>query len=141
MLPHLERPAMHHPTHASIIWFLAALFSLLSAVGEGWHSIPGCGHAVELPGNYLLVGATCQKGAFPVGVRSPGVESPRGNSLPCYGEDECPICRVLGQNSLRVEVAGFRPVFTTLDAVSAISLQILRVQSWWPFGARAPPFG
>ena len=48
--------AMRLPARATITWLLAGLLALVSGVGEGLHMIPGCGHAVELPGGVLLLG-------------------------------------------------------------------------------------
>jgi hypothetical protein len=72
---------MRSPTRAAITWVLVGLFAVIAGIGEGFHLVPGCGHAVELPGGYLLVGlADPETPAFPY-APSPGVRRHEGGSL------------------------------------------------------------
>jgi hypothetical protein len=132
---------MHRPARVTISWFLTATVALVSAVGEGWHLIPGCGHAVELPEGYILLGLPQPKTTFSLGDRSSGIASSPCNSLPCYGEDECPICRTFGQDGSKIEPANFWMVVTVLGTVSAIAVPGSCPQPRQPFDARAPPIG
>jgi hypothetical protein len=133
--------AMRLPARATITWLLAGLFALVSGIDEGWHFIPGCGHAVELPGRYIFVGLSSLKTAFPLDARSPGVRRSQGDSIPCYDEDECPICRLCGQGKSAAETARFCLVVAVLHAVPATPPQISQAQARQPFDARAPPIG
>jgi len=133
--------AMRFPTRATISWLLAGLLALVAGVGEGWHLIPGCGHAVEMPGGYVLVGVATPRSICCPDAGSPGVRRPQGDSVPCYDEDECPTCRLCSQGKLRAEVAGFCPALAVLHAVPATPPETSQARTRQPFDARAPPIG
>jgi hypothetical protein len=132
---------MHLCARATISWLLAGIFALASGVGEGWHLIPGCGHAVELPGGYLFLGVTGPESACSPDTGPPAVRRPQGDSIPCYDEDECPICRVSGQGKLRTYAPGLWLVLAVLHAVPATPPPISQARARQPFDARAPPLG
>jgi len=130
---------MSSSIRAQTTWFVAALFCLVSAVGEGIHLIPGCGHAVELPGGCLLIGlAKPPMAAFWDG-RWPGVRQADGGSPPCYDEDECAICRLCGQGKLPASGVDFRLVLPIPCGWLPISFQAPQSRSFGLFHARAPP--
>jgi hypothetical protein len=132
---------MRLPTRATISWLLAALLALAAGLGEGWHFIPGCGHAVELPSGYILIGLASPKAIGSPDADFPALRGPRGDSPPCYAEDECPICRLCGQGKLRTEAAGFSLALAVLHAVPATPPNTSQVPTCQPFDARAPPVG
>lgn len=133
--------AMRFPTRATITWLLAGLFALTAGVGEGWHLVPGCGHAVELPGGYVFVGLASPKSTSFPDAGSPGVGRSQDDSPPCCDEDECPICRLSGQGKLRAEAVGFCLGFAVLHGVPPTPPEISQARTRQPFDPRAPPIG
>jgi len=132
---------MRFPTRATISWLLAGLLALVFGVGEGWHFIPGCGHAFDLPGECVFVGRASPKTAFSRDAGSPGVVRSESDSVPCYDEDECPICHLCAQGKLRAEAAGFCPALAALHRVPVVAPRIAQPRSRQAFDARAPPIG
>lgn len=140
-LAHPERFAMHIPARATTTWFLVVFLTLLTSVGEMLHEIPGCGHVIEMPGGTVSIGLPYPEPCFFLQAQLPRVESSQGNTLPCYDEDECPICRVLNQGTSNVEIASLGLVFVSLDAAPAIASEVLQSRPRRPYAARAPPLG
>lgn len=110
----------------------------MSGVGEAWHLVPGSGHAVELPGGLLLLGLT----RAPT-TRGDGGDTAlghsRGDSFPCFGEDECPICRLCAQGKSPAKAARFFAAFSVAHAVSTASPPAYRAAAPSDFDVRAPP--
>lgn len=123
-----------------ITWILTAWFAALVGVDEGWHSVPGNGHWVELPGGCgVYVGYTgadrtgsvpCEENAFDDRERDP---------LPVRDAEGCAVCRLSGQ--LKFQRAPLdRPLSEAIErpvsrfVCPAFGIPVLR-----PFHARAPP--
>lgn len=130
---------MRLPARTTIAWLLAGFFAVVSAVGEGWHFVPGCGHIVELPHGYAILGLTVAKSNASAPIRYPGAGPRQGDSLPCYGEDECPICRLCAEGKSAAQPAGFCLVLAILHAVPAPPVGLALASARQPFDARAPP--
>ena len=130
---------MRFRSRTATTWFLAGLLALISGLGEGLHLIPGCGHPVEFSGVSIWVGSGKPETADCLHQPSPGVGDQSDDSVPYYGEDDCPICRVSGQAQLPAAVIGFCLVLPIAHGMLPTGRQCLQADTVQAFHARAPP--
>jgi hypothetical protein len=121
-----------------IAWSLAAIFLAISAAGESLHYLPGCGHAVELPGGYLFLGLSIP--GFPsVGPRPTGISQPRGVPIPLRDAGTCAICEFFAHSSSPTATANAMPALDLLGHLAAavrVDVDLVRLL---PAQARGPP--
>ncbi len=121
-----------------IAWSLAAIFLAISAAGEGLHYLPGCGHAVELPGGYLFLGISIQASPS-VGHRPTGVGQPRGAPIPLRDAGTCAICEFFAHSPSPTAMAVAVPALELLGHLAAavrVDVDLVRLL---PAQARGPP--
>jgi hypothetical protein len=120
-------------------WLFVALFALLSALGEGLHLVPGCGHLVDFA-----------QGVLPVGLRRPATLLPpdHGNQqLERFGLDffqvlqpgMCPICNFVAQAKQSAETVGIESCRVPLALLPSLDSDDVTPNHWHAFHARAPP--
>jgi hypothetical protein len=121
-----------------IAWSLAAIFLAISAVGEGLHDLPGCGHAVELPGGYLFLGLSIQR--LPcVGQRPTGVGQSWDAPIPLRDGSTCAICEFFAHSPSPTATVTAIPA---LDLLGHLALAIRTDTEFvhlLPAQARGPP--
>jgi hypothetical protein len=123
---------------ARIAGSLAAIFLAISAAGEGLHCLPGCGHAVELPGGYLFLGLSVERSPG-VGQRPTGVGQPRGTAIPLRDAGTCAICEFFAHSpSLTATVTAVPALDLLGDLVPAVRMDVDLVRLL-PAQARGPP--
>jgi len=128
---------MRSSNRAAITWLLIGIFAVPAGMGEGLHLIPGCGHAVELPGAYFLVGVA--RSEWAAGDPLPAVRHRQADSRLCYDEGECPICQLSGQGQWTGGAARPVPLVPLVSRLQAITFQFTPACALQPFDARAPP--
>jgi hypothetical protein len=124
----------------AITWFVIGLLALISSLGEALHLIPGCGHAVEFPGGYVLFGLDRPAPADYPDDSAPRFRQPGDNLPPCYDEDDCPICRLSGQGKQTTAGIDTCLVLPFAHGLPPIVVEASRAGVFRPFRARAPPF-
>lgn len=129
---------MRSSNRAATTWLLIGLFAVPAGMGEGLHLIPGCGHAVELPGAYFLIGLARSESTA-VADPSPAVRHRQGDSCLCYGEDECPICRLSAQGQWTGDTARPLSLVPVVSHLRTLTFQVAPAFAPRPFDARAPP--
>ncbi len=121
-------------------WTLAALLAIIAGVGEGLHFIPGLGHAVLVGERVLVLGETPATPSLGPPI-SPCCECSSGTgSLPVLGEDDCPVCQILGASF----APAAPPPLLAVDVVARDTLAGLPVAATPApalYQARAPPQG
>ena len=125
---------------AAITWLVIGLLALISSLGEALHLIPGCGHAVEFPGGYVLFGLDRPTPTDFSDDSAPRVRQPSNDSPPCYDENDCPICRLSGQDKLTTAGIGSCLALAFVHGLSPIAVEASRARVFRAFHARAPPF-
>jgi len=125
---------------AAITWLVIVILALIASLGEALHLIPGCGHAVEFPGGYVLFGLDRPDATDSPDDSAPGVRRPGNDSPPCYDEDDCPICRLFGQDKLTSAGIGFCLALPSAYGLPPIAVEASRARVFRAFHARAPPF-
>jgi len=132
---------MRSPAQTAITWLAACLFAAMSLVGEGLHWLPGCGHAVPLPGGYVFVGIDkAQAGPFADG-NTPGITRQPCDWPLVLDEDECPICRLLATGQSPGQTVAFLLHSPIGEHLLAIFAGDVHLQTARAFQARAPPLG
>lgn len=87
---------------ALVVWLLIALIAIVGGMGEGLHSLPGCGHALRVGNRTVLLGVELPESRRVAG-RAEVAEGPRAHGphdepdIPVYDEDLCPICSSVGK--------------------------------------------
>ena len=123
---------------ARIAWSLAAIFLAISAAGEGLHYLPGCGHAVELPGGYLFLGMSIQPSPS-VGHRPTGVGRPQGDPIPLRDAGTCAICEFFAHSPSPTATVTAIPALDLLGHLALavrVDVDLVRLL---PAQARGPP--
>jgi hypothetical protein len=123
---------------ARIAGSLAAIFLAISAAGEGLHYLPGCGHAVELPGGYLFLGLSIQRSPN-VGQRPTGVGQPRGAPIPLRDAGTCAICEFFAHSPSPTANVTAVPALDLLGHLALpvrVDVDLVRLL---PAQARGPP--
>ena len=129
---------MIHTLHKSIAWFLIVALAIISGVGEGLHSIPGCGHGVETGNGLLLLGISLPEREQPVDDR-PTVERPEDFSIPIYDEELCEICLVVGLSCTSADSVQFVLVVPFVDNVPELAPSEALSAAVRLYHTRAPP--
>ena len=125
---------------AAITWLVIGLLALISSLGEALHLIPGCGHAVEFPGGYVLFGLDRPNPTDSTDDSAPRFRQPGDDLPPRYDEADCPICRLSGQDKPTIAGFDFCLVLPFAHGLSLIVVEDSRARVFRPFHARAPPF-
>ena len=122
------------------IWLIALFFAFVSALGEGLHLVPGCGHYVEMSWGFLAVGVRPPPSPSPSDGRK-RVEQPSRGPVRVLQRGQCPICSVVAQvkQSAKNQRIESSTKFVTLLAPRD-SANSARGETQ-AFRARAPPVG
>jgi hypothetical protein len=83
---------MRPRTRAKIAWLLTGLFVAICAPGDALHFLPGCGHAVEVPGGLWYFGLPAPEVDLSDAAVGATVRAPRPNPAPICGSEQCAIC-------------------------------------------------
>jgi hypothetical protein len=91
-------------------WLVIVLYTATVCAGEGLHLLPGCGHAVHLPGGRLSWDASVGNHHVLECAHEDGLIHAAGSSHSAHDAHDCPICKL-----------GLLPVFggSTAAPVSA----------------------
>jgi hypothetical protein len=73
-------------------WLVIALYVTTVCAGEGLHLLPGCGHAVQLPGEWLSWGASVSDHHASKCLPNDVLGHAMGPSHSAHEADGCPIC-------------------------------------------------
>ena len=130
---------MRIPARAKLTWLLAAVLTVISGAGEGLHLLPGCGHAVEIPGGLLYLGIDRPAEPLSSGDGSPTCGSPEGDSPPILDEDECAICSVCAKSPSHAGVVQFAFVLPVAQSLPEVAPGDIYIRTAESFDARAPP--
>ena len=128
-----------------VSWLLIALLALIAGVGEGLHSLPGCGHALRVGQVTVLLGVSFPDSQVAVSERSsaePGgtAASPHdGPDIPIRDEDLCPICSTIGHIYSAAGAPQFVLTMPLLDRFAAVISDNGSIARGRLFQARAPP--
>jgi len=121
-------------------WFVIVLYTTSVCAGQGLHLLPGCGHAMHLPGGWLSWDASVSdRHASKKCLQHVVLGHAMGPSHLAHGADGCPICAlgllpVYGGSTAA-------PVFTELILCNAIWLSEPKLSRnvGSSFLSRAPP--
>jgi len=130
---------MSSPARATTAWLLIAVFGIVAGVGEGLHFLPGCGHAIELPGGLIYFGISLPRGAPLPDGRTPAVKEPDGESPLVLDEDECAICSLCAQGQSTVKAMDCLPALSLGQDLPGIAQRTFVARVAGAFNARAPP--
>ena len=75
-------------------WLVIVLYAATVCAGEGLHLLPGCGHAVHLPGGRLSGDASVGGHHALACSHEDGLDRATGRSHSPHGADDCPICKL-----------------------------------------------
>lgn len=122
------------------IGLIALFFGLVSALGEGLHLFPGCGHYLETRWGILAIGVrpAVAPSPFEGGER---LKRPTRDSVPVLQPGQCPICSVIAQvkqSAKSQSVDLFTRLVTYLAPGATANSTCDEAR---PFRARAPPVG
>jgi hypothetical protein len=95
------------------VWLVIVLYATTVCAGEGLHLLPGCGHAMQLPGGWLSWGASVSDHHASKCLQHVVLGHAMGPSHSAHSADGCPICKL-----------SFLPVYggSTAAPVSAVSI-------------------
>ena len=120
-------------------WLVIVLYATAVCAGEGLHLLPGCGHAVQLPGGWLSWHASASNHHASQFLHDDVFGLAIGPSHPAHDADGCPICKL-----------GFLPVYGGSTA-ALVSAELVLCHATWlsdlkvshgvgsSFLSRAPP--
>jgi hypothetical protein len=75
-------------------WFVIVLYAATFCAGDGLHLLPGCGHAMQLPGDRLSWDASAgDHHAFECSHED-GLKDATSPSHSTHDADNCPICKL-----------------------------------------------
>ena len=120
-------------------WLVIVLYATTVCAGEGLHLLPGCGHAVQLPGGWLSWDASVSDHHASKCLHDDVLGHAMGPSHSAHDADGCPICKL---GSLPVYGGSTAaPVSTELILCNAIWLSEPKVSRsvGSSFLSRAPP--
>jgi hypothetical protein len=123
---------------ARIAWSLAAIFLAVSAGGDALHYLPGCGHALELPGGYLFLGLSIDRSS-PGGQKPGGLGQPQGTPLPLRDASTCAICDFVAHNPSSATAVTAVPALELLGDLALPARIDVDVAKFLPTQARGPP--
>jgi hypothetical protein len=121
------------------VWFVIVLYATTVCAGEGLHLLPGCGHAVHLPGGWLPWDASASGYHASKCFHGDVLCHAMGSSHSAHDADGCPICML-----------GSLPVYGGSTA-APVSTELILCQAIWlsepkvshsvgsSFLSRAPP--
>jgi hypothetical protein len=130
---------MRIPARAKLTWLLATVLTVMAGAGEGLHLLPGCGHAVEIPGGLLYLGIDAPEEPLSSRDGNPTCGSPEGDSPLILDEDECAICSVCAQSQSRAKAVQFVFVLLVAQSVPEVAPGDIYIRTAESFDARAPP--
>ena len=120
-------------------WFVIVLYTTSVCAGQGLHLLPGCGHAVHLPGGWLSWDASASDPHTFKCVHNDVPGHAMGPSHSAHDADGCPICAL-----------GLLPVYGGSTA-APVSTELILCNAIWlsepkvsrsvgsSFLSRAPP--
>jgi hypothetical protein len=121
-----------------ICWLCIALLAILMGIGApALHSLPGCGHGIQVGNRIILLGiclARVQSGA------QAGQQFERGTQdIPIYDDNECVICSTVGHNFAPAHSPQFAQVIPLVHKLPTAVHRAWREVAAYSFHARAPP--
>ena len=131
--------AMHVRCRAMVTYLLAGVFAAACGIGEGLHSIPGCGHAVELPGGLFYLGLVKPAPTDSIGYGELGVLRQQGQPPLILDEAECAICTNGAQGQTPTKAVDFEIRLPLVEHLPAIVTPTLSACVPKSFDARGPP--
>ena len=136
-----KRPVatMRSPTQATTTWLLIALFAVVSGIGDGFHFVPGSGHAVELPNGLYYFGLARPQGGPSADDGTCRVGRSQHERPLVLDEDECAICGHSSKGQSRAKAVVFPLVLPVGQDVPEIASFAVDARPLLPFHARAPP--
>jgi hypothetical protein len=75
-------------------WLVIVLYATTACAGEGLHLLPGCGHAVQLPGGRLSWDASMGDHRASKCLHDDVLGHAMGPSHSAHDADGCPICKL-----------------------------------------------
>ena len=120
-------------------WLVVVLYATTVCPGEGLHWLPGCGHAVQLPGGWLSWDTSVSDHHASECLYDGALAPAMGPSHSAHDADGCPICKL-----------GLLPVHGG-SAAARVSAELILCNAIWlsepnvsnsvgsSFLSRAPP--
>lgn len=118
-------------------YLMIALFAAAVAGGEAWHSVPGCGHWIELPGGYLAWGFSISNGSLRAAEPVPATAPKSEPQAPLKAD--CSVCQLTGKASPLSPVATCLRVVPANDRTPHRSVQPLGRSAIRSIRIRGPP--
>ena len=115
---------------------MAVLFAAISGVGEGLHSLPGFGHAMACPGEFV---AWCPSATICADAGTQYVGRLPGKLPPIRDPEQCPVCRHLSFSSPAAKAVVIAAVSDLVQELAVWNLPALRPLAATCAQARAPP--
>jgi hypothetical protein len=75
-------------------WLVIVLYATTVCAAEGFHLLPGCGHAVQLPGGWLSWDASANDRYASKCSHDDVLGHAMGPSHSAHDADGCPICKL-----------------------------------------------
>lgn len=120
-------------------WLIVALFALPSALGEGLHLVPGCGHFVDFAQGVLSVGVRRPVTQLPQDDGNQRLERFAHDSLRVLQPGMCPICNFVAQAKQSAETARIESSRVLLALLPPMDSGDVTFDPSPAFHARAPP--
>jgi hypothetical protein len=130
---------MSSKTRTTITWFCILAFAAISGLGEGFHFLPGCGHAVPAGHTDVWMGAIAPGMRLGPSDGVTRVDRPLGHRCLVPAADQCPICQHFSIASSVVTAVAFVAVAAVAQALPALDRPQPLSATAGPFQARAPP--
>jgi hypothetical protein len=126
-------------TRATITWFCLLSFAAISGLGEGFHFLPGCGHAVSAGNTNVWMGAIDPGMRLGSSDGTTRIERPLKSRSPITTAEQCPICQHFSFASSVASAVVFVAVSTAVQTLPATTCPQPPPTTAGPFQARAPP--
>jgi len=120
-------------------WLIVGLFALPSALGEGLHLVPGCGHFVDFARGVLPVGFRRPVTPLPVDDGNQRLERFGLDSLRVFQPGMCPICNFVAQAKRPAETVRIESCRVLLALLPSLDSGDVTLDHSHAFHARAPP--